>query len=361
MELTGIDVHHLSNELAALKGAKIQKVYQTEEYELILDLYSKAFPYRYLYFKMPNLVFAKNAKPEMPEKPLGFAHRMRPHLNNAFIHNDYQKGTDRIIVFMVERKQKYYLIVELFGKGNIILCNENMKIINILLSESFSSRTLKPGREYEFPPTRDASFESIESFRTIIEKEKSKHAISTIAGLGFGGKYSDIIMKRAVGDGYYEKTWEQLDNSQIERIHQLMLSYWNARFYTEKAGDIFIETNDFEHGFSSFFACLDSMINIEEESKEKKETSDKQGKKKEKAIELQRKRQKELEEKSDSDNSKGKAIYSNYEPVENALAFARGYKEKNGSLKGLEEEWPGKLPKLKKVEAKGNSITLEIE
>jgi len=361
MELTGIDVHHLSNELAALKGAKIQKVYQTEEYELILDLYSKVFPYRYLYIKMPNLIFAKNDKPEMPEKPLGFAHRMRPHLNNAFIHNDYQKGMDRIIVFMIEKKQKYYLIVELFGKGNIILCNENMKIINILLSESFSSRILKPGKIYDFPPSRNVSFESYESFKNIVDAEKDKHAVSTIASLGLGGKYSDMIMKRVLEKDYNKITWGEIDESKIKRIHELILAYSNAKMFREDNNDIFAETNDFEKGFLSFFACMDSMMNIEAESTKEKNVEKSKSNKKEKAISMQNKRKEELSQSSEDNTIKGQKIYENFDSVERAINFAKTYKEKNKTLKGLEKEWLDSLPKLKKYEEKGNKIILDLD
>lgn len=65
---------------------------------------------------------------------------------------------ERIVEFVFQSIQgmKYYLIVELFGHGNIIICNESHKILNILNPLNVRHRVLKPGLKYFPPPSRGA-------------------------------------------------------------------------------------------------------------------------------------------------------------------------------------------------------------
>ena len=65
---------------------------------------------------------------------------------------------ERIVEFVFQSIQgmKYYLIVELFGHGNIIICNESRKILNILNPINVRHRVLKPGLKYFPPPSRGA-------------------------------------------------------------------------------------------------------------------------------------------------------------------------------------------------------------
>ena len=54
---------------------------------------------------------------------------------------------ERIIQFIFQNIAgiKYFLIVELFGNGNIILCNESLKILALINSINVRHRILKPG------------------------------------------------------------------------------------------------------------------------------------------------------------------------------------------------------------------------
>jgi predicted ribosome quality control (RQC) complex YloA/Tae2 family protein len=66
---------------------------------------------------------------------------------------------ERIIKFLFQNIEgiKYYLIVELFGDGNIILCNDSLKIVSLINPINVRHRTLKPGLNYFTPPSRGAN------------------------------------------------------------------------------------------------------------------------------------------------------------------------------------------------------------
>lgn len=55
------------------------------------------------------------------------------------------------LIFQSLKGNKYSLIVELFGNGNIILCDENLKILTLINPINVRHRILRPGLNY-FPP-----------------------------------------------------------------------------------------------------------------------------------------------------------------------------------------------------------------
>jgi predicted ribosome quality control (RQC) complex YloA/Tae2 family protein len=85
---------------------------------------------------------------------------------------------ERILQFIFQNIVgiKYFLIVELFGNGNIILCNENLKILAIVNSINVRHRILKPGLNYFPPPPRGADLFSINfnNFLSIVEANKKE-------------------------------------------------------------------------------------------------------------------------------------------------------------------------------------------
>lgn len=55
------------------------------------------------------------------------------------------------LIFQTLKGNKYSLIVEFFGNGNIILCNDDLKILTLINPINVRHRILKPGLNY-FPP-----------------------------------------------------------------------------------------------------------------------------------------------------------------------------------------------------------------
>lgn len=65
--------------------------------------------------------------------PSGFSMKLRKHLKNKRLEALTQLGTDRIIDFQFGiGEATYHLILELYDRGNIILCDWQRTILNIL-------------------------------------------------------------------------------------------------------------------------------------------------------------------------------------------------------------------------------------
>ena len=86
---------------------------------------------------------------------------------------------ERIVQFVFQNILgiKYYLIVELFGHGNIMICNDSFKILNILNPINVRHRILKVGLKYFPPPARGVDPLSItfSGFLSLIEKNESEN------------------------------------------------------------------------------------------------------------------------------------------------------------------------------------------
>src|SRR5919107_1368625 len=86
---------------------------------------------------------------------------------------------ERIVQFIFQNITgiKYFLIVELFGNGNIILCNESLKILAIINPINVRHRTLKPGLKYFQPPSRGIDPRSINfnEFISIVKRDNEEN------------------------------------------------------------------------------------------------------------------------------------------------------------------------------------------
>jgi predicted ribosome quality control (RQC) complex YloA/Tae2 family protein len=86
---------------------------------------------------------------------------------------------ERIVQFVFQNIAgiKYLLLVELFGNGNIILCNESLKILALINPINVRHRVLKPGLNYFPPPPRGVNPFSItfDDFLTLVNTTKNEN------------------------------------------------------------------------------------------------------------------------------------------------------------------------------------------
>lgn len=166
MAFDGIVIANLVKEFQdKLIEARIYKIAQTEEDELLLTIKAGREQYRLLMSasaSLPLLYFTEKNKPSPMTAP-NFCMLLRKHIQNGRITAVYQPGLERIVHFEIEHLNelgdlcKKTLIIELMGKhSNIIFCNEEGKIIDSIKhisSQTSSLREVLPGREYFIPET----------------------------------------------------------------------------------------------------------------------------------------------------------------------------------------------------------------
>lgn len=168
MAIDGLFCARLAAELSSLAGAKIEKINQTGDEELVLRLYGEG--------KRKNLLLSasrQNARacvcgddiPPQNPVPTSFCMLMRKHLQNGRIISVFAPENQRIICIDTESRDELGYIchrriyAELMGKySNILLTDtDSNKVLGALYQTdiTFAARTVLVGLPYEEPPKQD--------------------------------------------------------------------------------------------------------------------------------------------------------------------------------------------------------------
>lgn len=207
-------------------GARIEKVYQPERDEIILQIRSKSGGRRLLInagANNPRIGFSSEQK-ENPQNPPMLCMLLRKHLQGAKLASVEQEGFERVVTLGFETRDemgyecKMFLIAEVMGKySNLIFTDSNMKILAALKTVDFSTSSLRqvlPGMKYELPPKQDKhdprSLTREEFMRIASSEGEGKPADKFILSsfLGISAAIAREVVYRATGrtdtlcDGY---------------------------------------------------------------------------------------------------------------------------------------------------------------
>src|SRR5919107_1922647 len=129
---------------------------------------------------------------------------------------------ERIVQFIFQNITgiKYFLIVELFGNGNIILCNETLKILAIINPINVRHRTLKPGLKYFQPPSRGIDPLSINfnEFLSIVKRDKKENTdIKKWLGrnISISKKFIEYIV---INLNFENKKIQELSDTELKKL-----------------------------------------------------------------------------------------------------------------------------------------------
>ena len=156
-------------------------------------------------------------------EPNKMLRRLRSDLLRAKLTKIEQIGTERIAYFTFTNFEKEFtLIVEFFGDGNIILCNEERKILALLHSIDVRHRQLRVGLEYAPPPEDGVDVLNLtkESFRELFSTSGIGKTIGR--GLGLPKKYVEEIIRLSGIDP--KKPSNEVTNEEFEALYEIITS-----------------------------------------------------------------------------------------------------------------------------------------
>jgi len=132
----------ITNELNnKISGAKVEKIYQPGNDDIVLVLHYERENYRLFLSANANnpRINLTNVTYENPKAAPMFCMLLRKHLLNARIESVIQYGFERVIEIAFNSHDelgfecKKYIILEIMGKhSNIIFCDQNKKILNAI-------------------------------------------------------------------------------------------------------------------------------------------------------------------------------------------------------------------------------------
>jgi predicted ribosome quality control (RQC) complex YloA/Tae2 family protein len=97
-----------------------------------------------------------------PKKPSPFAMLLRKHLVNTRLSAVEQPDFERILELRFSGAEERLLILELFGRGNLVLCDPQRRIIQPYRTEMWRHRTLRAGEVYAYPPKKGADLRELD-------------------------------------------------------------------------------------------------------------------------------------------------------------------------------------------------------
>lgn len=168
MAFDGVVISNLVYDMKQqLMGARVYKIYQPEDDEILLVLKNDKNTYRLFLSASASLPLAYfiSSNKQNPMTAPNFCMLLRKHINNGRIVGISQPGFERIIDMEIEHLDEMgdicrkHLIVEIMGKhSNIIFCDMEYKIIDSIKHISLmvsSVREVLPGRDYVLPPNQN--------------------------------------------------------------------------------------------------------------------------------------------------------------------------------------------------------------
>ena len=223
MELSGIELHFLVNKINSKvsSGFYVSNISFITKNSILLKLHHPIESDIMLMVSTKGIWLTNKKYKQVEENQ--FVKALSKEIERAKISSISQPGSERIfLVHFVNRDDKVrILLVEIFGKGNIILCDESMKILWILNPVEVRHRTLKTGSDYVLPPSRGEDVLHITVESMMDSPSPLPNDIEVVKWLGkstsLPRKYVEEILFQS---GNNTKFANQLSNNDIEIIYE---------------------------------------------------------------------------------------------------------------------------------------------
>ncbi len=202
MALDGIFLSTVKNELQALVGGRVDKIYQPSREELVFVIRTREGAFKLLFNASANdaRVHITKAQIENPKTPPMFCMLMRKHLSSGKLVAVRQDGFERVLLFDFESVNELgdlcniTVAMEIMGRcSNLILLSQEGKVIDSIKRVGFdqsSIRPVLPNMIYETVPKQDKlspfDFERKEleqRLKTQGSKPLSKGLVATLEGV----------------------------------------------------------------------------------------------------------------------------------------------------------------------------------
>lgn len=220
--MSNVDLYTISHELnELLTDARVQKAYQPTRDTVIIRFHVPGKGRVDVAFQAGVRVHTTQYPPENPKVPPSFPMLLRKHLKNATVQGVKQHNFDRILEIDIQKEHRFTLVVELFSQGNIILLDEENRIILPLKHRHAQGRKITSKEEYQYPAERGIHplDVELEDLKELFEGSDSD-LIRTLARSGLGGLYSEEIFLRSGVDK--KQPASEANDEEIELIYHAM-------------------------------------------------------------------------------------------------------------------------------------------
>jgi predicted ribosome quality control (RQC) complex YloA/Tae2 family protein len=356
-ELSVIDLTFLVKELQTLEGALVDKIYQFDT-DMFIRIYKQELGKPFLAITK-RFIFLTNEKAPTTTVP-GFGQLLRKYLSRAKIKSIEQIPGQRIIKIVMQKEQTFHLYAELYGKANIMLCNDQDVIIGARERQQRKVAYIAPKQQYTHEDI--IGLFAMSSAQIVTALSASQDTIQKALALYVGKRYANEICARAGIDPTTTPISKEAAKKIAQAVSKLQKEPIVAHIYRKK-GEIdditpfaFKSQKNEAEQFPSLSEAYASQYTIN--LPDIPSPYDKKIASMDKRISMQKTRMKQMQVAVDENLRKGELLYEQYQVVSEILEAIKTAKEKM-TWKEIKEKLKGH-PIVKKIDEKTGKITLEL-
>ena len=347
--LSSFDVTASVKDLQAVVGGHIDKVYHPDLDHLVLVVRTPGEEKSYIHFHVGAWLYISNKGGDMPQQPSDFAMMLRKRIANARIKIVRQQGFERIAVLELEKEERFELVLELFGDGNVILVKDGI-IVQPLTSHTWKHRDVRARKPFMYPPpVPDPARISDIDFLNIFRGSDTDLVRTLATKLNIGGRYSEEICART-GMRKNSKANETDENAarillETTRGFKKEVEEQGKGFIVRRSGvleDVVpVKMNIYKDSevaeFASFSEALEKYVSeMPARIKEDKRESTLELERLKRKIAQQEAAVRNLQDEGRETQIVGDFIFANYEVVAKALAESKRALAKDKAMKETE-------------------------
>jgi predicted ribosome quality control (RQC) complex YloA/Tae2 family protein len=373
-EISSLELYYLVKEFKVLEGSKIDRIYHSKNTtkEITISCHVTGQGKHLLKVVLPGLMLIDDTKAPS-DVPTGLGMMLRKYLEGSRIKSVEQKDFERVITITIDVRNgteimSYYLIIELFSKGNLIFCDNKFKILNILEEQTWKDRVLKRGEMYLYPKSKFNILKSNEQeFTEQLKSSDKESLVKSLAILcNLGGTYAEELCQNS-GIEKDKKTKALTDKEYKLLYKNIILLLHEETCANTFEGNIFpfiLESfkNKEVKKYPTFSEAIRENYDVIKNIESKKE-SNKNVEKIQNVIDEQLKVLAECEEGYKENQAKGEILYEKYQEISDVLKIIKEARTKYSwnIIKQKLNDNPNFKKIIKDIDEKNNSIIIEIE
>lgn len=356
--ISSVEVSALVSELQFLINGKVSQIYHLTKKDFLLQLHARGKGKQLLKIVSGKWLHITHTK-ETPMQPTGFCMQMRKYLSNASIKEISQKDSERIIVFTFVKEKTYYLIVELFSKGNVVFTDEKYNILGTLQLVRTALRSVLAKGVYTFPnPGFNWKKTTQKELGLVISTSEKRNLVTTLATeCGLGGVYAQEICTKAEVDSQLKPA--QVSAKDVQKLFtslsdlQKALETPKGIVYEDDISPIPLQEKKPIKTVETYSELLDEII-----IDAKPSPYDQKIEQTKKIIDKQEQFLVQIEENIEENTLKAEKVYDNYAPLKKLLSVVDELK-KTLDWKEIKVELE-KEKKIKSINLKKKTVVIDL-
>jgi predicted ribosome quality control (RQC) complex YloA/Tae2 family protein len=262
MELLNLTLSYLIEELRpCLENAFVNKIQEVSNN--VLKLKIRGLQGAKTMIVSLNAFFLTNYSFKAKMQTSGFGAFLRKRLEGKKILRVFQHKADRVIVLEFN---DFFLVLELFANGNIVLTDKNFKILSAFRFEEWKDRQIKKGVFYRFPESNKLNpFElNKENFFNAIKSQKKDVVRALISSVNIAPQVAEeICFQLKISK---EMSVSSLNEKLLEKLFEKIVEFYSIDLKKLKPVIVILEKNKMvlPFKFYSISALQESVGSINE-------------------------------------------------------------------------------------------------